>query len=387
MLAYNYKIIWNSRKRFSGIIIEQALVFIVLMLCMVTIISTIQKYRTPGLLNTKNVMLFGYTTVDDSQDDLDEIYKNVDAIIYHLRNNSNIESISEGLFLAPYLRDNKFNYQDSITIERKKMCVDVKFSDQFGLDVFKPKLIEGQWLLPGKCKNNTYPLLLTRDIVEKMHWHTAIGKKVLFKHMEYTIVGVIDGLKNNIFEPSLPSIIIPLSLYPRNSYREIAAKVKDKTAFTRDFYKEYSKMQESQSVMPYIIDMEETRNSSIMGYLTGFIVQVVPTLFLLVFSFIGTLGIFQLNAQKRIKEYAIRMAVGENCSHLFWYIILESIFITNIALIPGLLLSIFILDYSGTEILGVTSTIILMFLFSILSAWYSAFKMSKVNISKALNYE
>ena len=80
MLAYNYKIIWNSRKRFSGIIIEQALVFIVLMLCMVTIISTIQKYRTPGLLNTKNVMLFGYTTVDDSQDDLDEIYKNVDAI-------------------------------------------------------------------------------------------------------------------------------------------------------------------------------------------------------------------------------------------------------------------------------------------------------------------
>lgn len=49
-------------KHFIGIYIEQALVFGVLMLCAVAIFNKIRIFRAPGLLDTKNTMVFGFTT-------------------------------------------------------------------------------------------------------------------------------------------------------------------------------------------------------------------------------------------------------------------------------------------------------------------------------------
>lgn len=387
MLRHILTIIWNNRNKFIGIVSEQMLVFIILMICVVAISVAVQKYNEPGLLNTERVMVFGYTTVDYSKNDLKEVAENMETVIHNLALSPNTECISEGLYFAPYLRSDEQNYSDSISVDRVKMKVFVKFSDRKGNKVFMPEILEGQWFSDNKCDDGSYPVIITNNISKAMQWSSSVGKKIIFQNTIYTIVGVIAGLKQNVFEQPKPVIILPSELYQQDNYKEISIKVKDKTIFSRDFYQEYNKMQISNSVMPYVIDLNEAKDSSMMGYLTGIIAQMIPTSFLFIFSFIGTLGIFKLNSQKRIKEYSLRIAVGATPNLLFQFVIIESIIITIVSIIPGLILSFFIYEYSMIQVIAILSTIILMFLFSIFSAWYPAHEVTKIDISKALNYE
>ena len=56
-------------------------------------------------------------------------------------------------------------------------------------------------------------------------------------------------------------------------------------------------------------------------------------------------------------------------------------------MIPGLLLSFFIYEFTAPEIIGIGSTIVFMLLFAIFSAWYPAYQVSKINPAEAIKYE
>ena len=60
MIKYLLTILWNDRRRFTGIILAQMLFFIVLLICVVSLNDMYQRYREPGLLDTDNVVEFGY---------------------------------------------------------------------------------------------------------------------------------------------------------------------------------------------------------------------------------------------------------------------------------------------------------------------------------------
>ena len=60
MIRHVFKIVWNSWKIFCGIFIEQAVVFVVLMLVVVSVFGILSKIYSPGLLNTDNTVSFGY---------------------------------------------------------------------------------------------------------------------------------------------------------------------------------------------------------------------------------------------------------------------------------------------------------------------------------------
>ena len=387
MLGYRCKLIWNNRKRFWGIFLEQALVFIVLTSCGVSLLSALAKYRTPGMLDTRGVMLFGYTTVDPSANDLKEVAESMDAVVHDLKMSPNVEHLSEGLYLAPYLRSDEYNYWDSIRVERRGMKVLVKFSDGEGMAVYRPALAEGRWLPDGRGEGSDYPMVVTQDVVEAMQWHSGVGKRVTFQNVDFTIVGVIEGLKNDLFVPSRPTVILPLSLLPRDDYREAAARVKDKLVFSRDFYRAYAKRQESESVMPYLVDLDEVRGSAVMGHLTGILVQLVPTLFLLLFSLVGTVGVFRLNARRRVREYALRVAVGCPRRRVFREMLAESLLVTAFALVPGLIVSLWVYGNTAVEWLGVWLAVGVMLLFSFLGALQPALAVKRLEITKALNDE
>ena len=134
-------------------------------------------------------------------------------------------------------------------------------------------------------------------------------------------------------------------------------------------------------------DLEREKQNDMLGEILGLAVLVIPTIFLLIFAFIGTFGIFWLSSQKRIKEFALRIAIGSTPTKLIGLVIKESIVITSISIVPGLLLSFFIYEFTIVHIIAIGITVILMLLFSIFSAWYPAYTVSKIKPAKAIKYE
>ena len=52
MIAHILKLIWNQRKHYTGIFIEQVLVFIILTICILSFSEKVRLYLSPGNLNT-----------------------------------------------------------------------------------------------------------------------------------------------------------------------------------------------------------------------------------------------------------------------------------------------------------------------------------------------
>jgi ABC-type antimicrobial peptide transport system permease subunit len=117
------------------------------------------------------------------------------------------------------------------------------------------------------------------------------------------------------------------------------------------------------------------------------IAQTVPAVFFLIFGFIGSLGLFWLNTKKRIRELALRRAVGSTKTQIFNQVLYESLILTLLAALPGVVLSFFIYDFRVTEIIGIGASLLIMLLFSVFCAWYPAYKASMISPAESLHYE
>ena len=143
----------------------------------------------------------------------------------------------------------------------------------------------------------------------------------------------------------------------------------------------------NRGVSLFFVRLDMARKDGLIEEITDIILQAIPTLFLLIFAFIGTFGVFWLNSKKRIKEFALRIAVGSTPKSLIGLVIMESIIISTIAMIPGLVLAMSIYEFTMVHYIAIGITIIFMFVFSIVSAWYPAYIVSKINPARAFNHE
>ena len=53
MIGHVLKMLWQERRKYAGVLMEQMLIFVILMVSMVALFETIDKYREPGLLNIR----------------------------------------------------------------------------------------------------------------------------------------------------------------------------------------------------------------------------------------------------------------------------------------------------------------------------------------------
>ena len=60
MLKHIFIMLWNQKKKYTALVFEQVLVFIAVILSLAIAFDTVKSARTPGMLDTDNVMNFGY---------------------------------------------------------------------------------------------------------------------------------------------------------------------------------------------------------------------------------------------------------------------------------------------------------------------------------------
>ncbi|MDR1227233.1 MAG: ABC transporter permease [Prevotellaceae bacterium] len=395
MIKQILKMLWKQRRNHFGIFVEQLLVAAVLMLAVVSVAEMVKKYKTPGRLNTDNTFLMCgvYSGGDVSEEEQATLRGNMKVIAGNLKKLPCVDAIAATDNLMPYM-DGDHHYlrmSDSIYVDDKRFLAITKVSDELGITVLKPEMEEGAWLENRALPDGSAPTVITRQLADKAGWTNATGKKITVKGQNYTVVGVATGLKQEPFSPSPVAMVIPEYIGLSNNNRVVEYLVRIKAdreqEFVDAFFKEFQRLISDERAMPMLIDSKATKGMLISGSTIGVALQAIPTVFLLIFAFLGTFGLSWMLSRKRLKEFALRMALGSTKSRLMAIVIGESLLITVIAIIPALLLSFFIYEYAAVHVIGVGATVGIMLLFSAVSAWYPAWKVSRVNPAEALQYE
>ena len=388
MRKFLLKMIWNRRNKVWEILVEQFFIVLVLMLCLGSLFSALKKYNDPGLLNTDNTFVFSCMPVNfNSRASLRESGRITSLVVERLRTNPAIESVTVGSGLAPYMRDGDNYSGDTVRINDKKIMAAIKTVDKYALDVFDIRLEEGEWFTgETKLADGSLPVVVSRQLVDAVGWVDAVGKKFVYRNRELTVIGVVAGVKHAVFEPSSEAILFPFEHLP---FMECVAKVKK--GHEADFYnacdKEFKRAGLNNDVELFVSPMEEWKAFSMVGTMLSVAAQAVPAFFLFIFAFIGTFGLFWLQSKKRLKEYALQLALGATRRDLMKMVLGESLLSSVMASIPSVLLAFFIYDFTVENIAAVVTTILLMCLFSLFSAWYPAYRISRVNPAEVLHYE
>jgi ABC-type antimicrobial peptide transport system permease subunit len=387
------KMVWNQRRSYSWIFTEQVLVTVILMLLAVSVLELYKKYKTPGMLNVEDTFIVGCVPGNNvTPEEWNSSLKSMNVVLENLKKLPYVKAITVGFNLAPYQRDEEsYAHQirmDSIRIDDKRFLAIYKFSDEFGISVLNVKMEEGAWFENKALPDGSLPCVITRQFADKAGWTTAVGKKISFGPRFFTVTGVATGLKQEPFKPSPVAIVVP-SFVNRDMIFENLARIKPgmEVEFTEAFFKEFRRLVSSENIESFLGYMPSMERMWVFQSILPIVLQGIPTLFLFIFAFIGTFGLYWMISQKRMKEFALRIAVGSTKKRLMNIVISESLLITCVAVLPALLLSFFIYDYTIVHVIAISVTVLVMLLFAVVSAWYPAWTASRVNPAETLQYE
>ena len=391
MINQLLKMLWKQRRRHFGIFIEQLLVAVVLMLATVSVAEMVEKYATPGLLDADNtISIAAMYAKDVSEEEKAKVQEILEVIAAKLRKLPCVEAIAATENLMPYGDNDEQYYRmsDSIHVDDRHFLAVRKYSDEFGAAVLKPKMEEGAWLENRALPDGSAPVVITRQLADKAGWTTAIGKKLTVKGRTCTVVGVAAGLKQMTFSPSPVAVVLPRYAENREfQFYVVRIKAGMQQEFIDAFSGEFQRLIPDERINPRMFTSQDMKAVGVFSSIFGVVLQSIPTAFLFLFAFIGTFGLSWMTSRRRLKEFALRIALGSAKGQLMYIVIGESLLVTAIAVVPALLLSFFIYEYTAVHVIGVGVTILTMLLFSAISAWYPAWKVSRVNPAEALQYE
>ena len=395
MKGFLWKTLWNRRKAIWELLVEQVFIGLVLMLCLSSLLDAVRQYRQPGMLDTGNTYLVMFTAnLEDALKD-HNLYGNAliatQTALRHLETHPSVADYCVSCNLTPYLRSSDFYVTDTVRVDDQKIRFFPKFVLPKALNIFGLRLEEGCWFTGERyLEDGSAPVVVTRQLADAAGWTDAVNRQFVYKGQTYTVIGVVGGVKQHVFEEALASIFF---LFPErnipNGNTEYVVKVKK--GHDVDFYaaihKEFQQSSVRDKAQLVLYSLDEMKEMSMFNTMLSVVAQAVPVLFLFFFAFIGTFGIFWLQSEKRLKEYALRLALGATRKQLLGMVIGESLAVSALASLPAVLLSFFIFDLTWVNVCAVVATVVLMALFSVFSACYPAYKVSKVNPAEALHYE
>lgn len=394
------KLLWNRRKDYIWIFLEQILVFIVLLFCFVQSITKLQQYLDPGNLSMKNVSMVAIIPNNNGMDDSDweDFEKKSEMIHQRMISAGLVEAIHEGYYSVPLNRPAEYNFQDSLIYNGKKYKFYIKTSDDKFPQVFKPRMISGTWYKNEAFGDGVYPAVVTKTLVEELGISEPIGMRLSYQGRDFRVTGVMPDFKTRVYDDATPTAIFASAAFSGHKFEnnaEMAILVKEgqMNNFITQFWKEAMTAFPNEGHQPIASDMEDINKMSNIDTYLILMSIAIPTLFLIVFAFLGTFSLMYRQSQKMTGEYGLRMALGSTKSGLKQFVLSQSFILTGIAILIGCFIAVnlYITVFPEIEILSfliaVLGTVLLMLLFALISVWYPAHLASKIQPAIALKQE
>ena len=235
----------------------------------------------------------------------------------------------------------------------------------------------------GSC-----PAVITSQLMQELGWSRGIGKRIHYKGTVFTVVGIVTGIKQEPLKASRPTMIVPNRIQP-DQWFEYMVRVKEGETdnFRNLMNKEFNLMMGKEPVRLSFGNIEKWKLNDMRDVFITLLGIGIPTIFLFLFAFIGTFGLFWLYSSKRRKEFALRIVVGSTPRGLYRFVVSESLLLSMLALLPGMVLFCFVFPFEPVHLLALGCSCLVMILFSVFSAWWPAYKVAQVNPVAAMREE
>jgi len=398
MVKHILKLIWNRRRNFVWIYIEQVLVFVVLFICFVVIGARLEYYLAPENLDVENMVSIGIMADKTSDIDTQDFSEKRNAFLNKVENSEYVEYIHKGTFTIPAKNPSRSNYRDSLLIRNRKYPFYVKTSDANFQNMFHVKMLEGVWFKDEAMDDGTYPVVLTKSLADTLKLDKPIGAKLNYRGRDFIITGIIHDYKSFTYDEKMPSAIFANSAFNddellNNIDKALRIKKGHMSDFIDYFWGEFHKEFPNQGHHVSLMNLEENHKIENLEIFLSLLIMIIPTLFLTVFAFLGTFSLLYRLSKKSFSEYGLRMALGSSKEKLRSLVSQQSLLLTLCAIVTGCIiflnLYIFILPQDKPHIIIISLIIntLLMLSCATVSMWYPAYLASKTQPAVALKQE
>ena len=161
--------------------------------------------------------------------------------------------------------------------------VNYKGADEEAYKVFRPEMVEGEWLSDNKLEDGSFTCVVTRQFVDELKWTQPLGRKLFVRGNDFTVVGVVSGIKHKVLLFAEPAVIVPCrAIKYDNTFRELCARVElgQEKEFIMAYYKEFQRLIPNKEAQPFAINMELAKRGTYNITFVSIMLQSVPTIFL-----------------------------------------------------------------------------------------------------------
>lgn len=386
-------ILWNCRRKYALIFVEQAVVFAIVLICLAETVSAVRQYRSPGILETDNVVYFGYMMHGNMDTGgIVSTMKAMDAVVSDLKTEPYVEDISESVQMLPYTRPAEYFWTDSVRLSSgKKHEVHIKAADEAAANVLRPDLVDGRWFRDRERPGGRYPAVVTVQFSELAGMDSPVGKTFSLHGRTYCITGVVSGLKEDPLKDSEACVVVPVESWnPLGYYREFAARVKpgSEDDFATEYYNAFGRIGGmSENADPFLNMATRDKMMSMSGTFTRLVAISVPTAFLLVFMFLGVAGSALMDARSRKREFALKRAVGATVSDTVMSVFVQNFLVGAVSFLPGFIvgLSVYGLTPVFLAAAGITGAVVVVLVVG--GTVYPAVTVSNISPAEILRDE
>lgn len=263
-------------------------------------------------------------------------------------------------------------------------------------------LVSGRFILPVDVEESNNAAVLGQTVALKLFGHTdIIGERFMLGDREFTVVGVLDKVKESLGQNTNEQVIIPITtgqkLYNMGEITqfevlatsaddidkaktEVKSLLQTKTKKANDY-----RVSASDDLNSF---MDES-NKTMMALLGG-----IGGISLLV-SGIGIMNIMLVSVRERTREIGIRKAIGAKRKDILTQFLVESVALSVLGGVLGIALTFIVASPIGAimkmQISPSISIVLISLIFSIVVGIvfgvYPAIKASKLRPVEALHYE
>jgi len=279
--------------------------------------------------------------------------------------------------------------------------------------------IQGRGFSDEEYQKGSFVAVINRQTqAEMFNGKSAIGEELSFDKQRFTIIGVVENV-SAVEETALSDIWVPYTTNPSTEYQQQttggwevllyhsnADIIKDvnkeyvnllkndvllsePSGFTSAFSGAYSKLE--------LLSREVFSSAYSYETYTGLLVALISGL-VFAFMLLPSINMVNLNISRmmeRMSEIGVRRAFGASKKQLLLQFIIETVLLTLVGGIVGILLSVFMLNAIEASLLipyaqfsfnyrVLLLALLLILIFGIISGAYPAYKMSRLDPISAL---
>lgn len=406
MINHIFRMLWVQRGKYIGVFIVQSIVCIVFVVLFVSIFKKVEMYNTPGNMKTDNIVRVVFKFIPGmawNTEQAKSAHLTMQSVMDDIAKLPNIKNICKAEYLAPYQISTDDYQYNTIKHNDRSIKYSLKIADQNSAFIYEPLITHGEWITDGRLSDGSWPAVITQSMADTLNLQHPLGKTIEAIN-EYaklpiplTIVGVVSGVKEHLFEESPLSIIVSpehqASINPWPFRGEYNIEINgDFDILATTFNKEFNKRTQNEftqdkNVYTSVLNIDKYRKSEIINNTMTEFFMAIPSLFFLIFTFIGTYGLFWLYSQKRIREFALRRAIGSSKNRILILLVGESVVLTTMAAIPAVVMSLVVYSFEINTIYAILLTLAIMVVFSLFSALSPAVKVSNLPIYEVIKSE